>query len=136
MLLETVHSGEKILKCTLCSAKMHSNDKTTISDHLLSKKHKNNLRSFQEPEITEKAESISDLKKLLDDELQRNSTLTDYLTICKLIMNNVQDSVQPCSKSAFSSHFKGTFFQKLLMFFVKQQACQKDKYFPSLKLQI
>ena len=68
--------------------------------------HKNNLRPIKKPEIIEKDETISDLKKRLDDEIKRNSTLTDYLTICKLIMNNVQDfSVQPCSKTAFSSHF-------------------------------
>ena len=105
MLIETVYHGERFIKCTLCSKEMRSNDKTTISDHLLGKKHKKQLQLIQKPEITEKAETISELKKQLDDELQRNSTLTDYLTICKLIMNNVQDfSVQPCSKTAFSSH--------------------------------
>ena len=113
MLIETVHHVEKFIECTLCSTKLRSHDKATLFDHLIGKKHKKslrtnnkNLRSIQKPEIPEKAETISDLKKRLDDELQRNSTLTDYLTICKLIMNNVQDfSVQPCSKTAFSSHF-------------------------------
>ena len=106
MLIETVHNCEKFLKCTLCSKEMRSNDKTTISDHLLGKKHKKQLQLIQKPETTEKAETISELKKRLDNELLRNSTLTEYLTICKLIMNNVQDfSVQPCSKTVFSSHF-------------------------------
>ena len=113
MLIETVLNGEKFIKCTLCSAIMRPCDKRGMSGHLSGNKHKkllqihkNNLRPIQKPEITEKAETISDLKKRLDDELQRNSTLTDYLTICKLIMNNVQDfSVQPCSKTAFSSQF-------------------------------
>ena len=92
---------------------MRPKDKQGISGHLSGNKykkmlqiHKKNLRPIQKPEITEKVETVSDLKKRLDDELQRNSTLTDYLTICKLIMNNVQDfSVQPCSKTAFSSQF-------------------------------
>ena len=95
---------------------MRPKDKQGISGHLSGNKYKKmlqilkkNLRPIQKPEITEKAETVSDLKKRLDDELQRNSTLTDYLTICKLIMNNVQDfSVQPCSKTAFSSHITGT----------------------------
>ena len=112
MLIEIVQKGEKFIKCTLCSAKLRSLDKATLFDHLLGKKHikilqkyKDDLRLIQKPEITEKDEIISDLKKRLDDELQRNSNLTDYLTICKLIMNNVQDfSAQPCSKTAFSTH--------------------------------
>ena len=112
MLIEIVQNGEKFIKCTLCSTKLRPHDKATIFDHLLGKKHKKilrlnnkNLRSIQKPEIPEKVESISDLKKRLDDEIQRNSNLTDYLTICKLIMNNVQDfSVQSCSKTAFSTH--------------------------------
>ena len=113
MLIETVHYGEKFIKCTLCPAFMRPPDKVGMSGHLSGNKHrkmlhvhKNNLRPIKKPEIIEKAETISDLKKRLDDEIKRNSTLTDYLTICKLIMNNVQDfSVQPCSKTAFSSHF-------------------------------
>ena len=117
MLIETVHKGEKFLKCTLCSKEMRSNDKTTISDHLLGKKHKKQLQLIQKPETTEKAETISELKKRLDNELLRNSTLTEYLTICKLIMNNVQDfSVQPCSKTAFSSQFTGKSLSEAFIF--------------------
>ena len=80
---------------------MRSLKKEAICGHLLSNKHtkmlqKHEKKLIQKPEVTEKNETISDLKKRLDDELQRNSTLTDYLTICKLIMNNVKDfSVQP-----------------------------------------
>ena len=120
--IETVQNDEKFIKCTLCSAIMRPCDKAGMSMHLSGNKHRkllqihknqgyivvdeNNLRSIQKPEITEKDEIISDLKKRLDDELQRNSTLTDYLTICKLIMNNVQDfSVQTFSETAISSQF-------------------------------
>ena len=77
MLIETVHYGEKFIECTVCSTKMRPLDKETLCQHLFGKKHKKNLRSIQKPEITEKDETISDLKKHLDDELQRNSLYKD-----------------------------------------------------------
>ena len=81
MLIETVHYGEKFIKCTLCPAFMRPPDKVGMSGHLSGNKHrkmlhvhKNNLRPIKKPEIIEKAETISDLKKRLEDELQNNST--------------------------------------------------------------
>ena len=86
ILIETVNHKRRFIKCALCSIFLNPSDKAGISRHLNGKKHKemlrkheNNLQSIQKPEITEKAETIGDLKKRLDDELQGNSTSSMFI---------------------------------------------------------
>ena len=80
ILMGFMESGRKITKCTLCSIRIFSANKKSIVAHLTGFKHNKKLKLIQRPEIKEKTETISELKKRLE--------MFERLDVC--IKNEIQ----------------------------------------------